>query len=74
VSIYNWIDDKGYEEGTQEDYEAFARKRSAVLVKYRDAGLENYIYFWTIKNIRISPIYSSEEEAKSWDGKVIELT
>ena len=28
MSIYNWIDDKGYEEGTREDYEAFERKRN----------------------------------------------
>ena len=74
MSIYNWIDDKGYEEGTREDYEAFERKRRAIITKYRDAGLSHHIYFWTIKNIRISPIYSSEEEAKSWNGKVIELT
>ena len=46
----------------------------AKLIRYRDAHLADYIWFWVVKNIRISPIYGSEEDAKTWDGKPIELT
>lgn len=48
--------------------------KEAQLIRYRDAHLVDYIWFWVIDNIRISPIYGSEEEAKGWDGKPIELT
>ena len=44
------------------------------LTKYRDAHLRDYIYFWTRENVRVSPIYHSEEEAHTWDGLIIELT
>lgn len=46
----------------------------AKLIRYKDAHLTNYIWFWIVKNIRISPIYESEETAKEWDGKIIELS
>lgn len=46
----------------------------AQLIRYRDAHLKNPIWFWVVKNIRISPIYESEQEAKTWDGKVIDLS
>jgi len=48
--------------------------KEAKLIRYRDAHLTNYIWFWVIDNIRISPIYDSEEIAKTWDGTPIELT
>ena len=48
--------------------------REAKLIRYKDAHLTNYIWFWVIDNIRISPIYDSEEIAKSWGGTPIELT
>jgi hypothetical protein len=44
------------------------------LTKYRDAHLRDYIYFWTHKHVRVSPIYQTEEEAHTWDGKIIELS
>ena len=46
----------------------------AQLIRYRDAHLADYIWFWVIKHVRVSPIYESEELAKTWDGKPIELT
>ena len=46
----------------------------AQLIRYRDAHLADYIWFWVIKHVRVSPIYESDEEAKTWDGKPIELT
>lgn len=48
--------------------------REYKLTKYRDAHLRDYIYFWTCENVRVSPIYQTEEEAHTWDGKIIELT
>ena len=50
------------------DFNVYPEK--AILTKYRDAGLIDYIYFWTIKNVQVSPIYSGEEEAQSWNGKI----
>ena len=44
------------------------------LTQYRDAHLKDFIYFWTSKNVRVSPIYHSEEEAHTWDGKIIDLS
>lgn len=46
----------------------------AKLIRYRDAHLADYIWFWVVKNIRISPIYYCEEAALEWDGTPIELT
>lgn len=48
--------------------------REAQLIRYKDAHLTDYIWFWVIEHIRISPIYPSEEEAMKWDGTPIELT
>ncbi len=48
--------------------------REAKLIRYRDAHLKDYIWFWVVENIRISPIYGSEEDAKGWDGTTIDLT
>lgn len=40
---------------------------SLELVKYRDAGLPTYTYFWVDKNHKVySPYFNSEDEAKEW--------
>jgi len=44
------------------------------LTQYRDAHLKDFIYFWTLESIRVSPIYHSPEEADTWDRTVIDLT
>lgn len=37
------------------------------LVKYRDAGLPTYTWFWVTSNHKvISPYFDSEEDAMSW--------
>ncbi len=37
------------------------------LVKYRDAGMPTYTYFWVSSEKRIvSPYFNSEEEAHQW--------
>ena len=37
------------------------------LVKYRDAGMNTYTYFWKDKNGKtISPFFDSESEANGW--------
>lgn len=37
------------------------------LVKYRDAGMNTYTYFWkNEKNQTISPFLNSEKEATDW--------
>jgi len=37
------------------------------LVKYRDAGLPTYTYFWvTPENRVVGPYFDSEEEARDW--------
>jgi hypothetical protein len=41
------------------------------LMKYRDAGLPTYSYFWINDNDRIvSDFFNSEEEAKIWINDV----
>lgn len=40
------------------------------LIKYRDAGMHTYTYFWVCDDKVISPYFDSEDEAKEWaDGK-----
>lgn len=40
------------------------------LVKYRDAGMHTYTYFWAdINNKIVSPYFNSEEEAYAWIEK-----
>ena len=46
----------------------------AQLIRYKDAHLTHYIWFWVVKHVRISPIFESEEQAKEWDGTPIDLT
>jgi hypothetical protein len=37
------------------------------LVKYRDAGLPTFTYFWISKENRVlSPYFNSAEEAENW--------
>ena len=36
------------------------------LIKYRDAGMNTYTYFWTIDKKVVSPYFDSENEAKEW--------
>lgn len=37
------------------------------LVKYRDAGMHTYTYFWIDEEERIaSPYFNSENEAQEW--------
>jgi hypothetical protein len=45
------------------------------LVKYRDAGMSTYTYFWTDSGSRVvSPYFDSEEDAKAWtEDKVTSL-
>lgn len=45
------------------------------LIKYRDAGMNTYTYFWKNSDDRIvSPYFDTEREAQEWYGdKVTEL-
>ena len=36
------------------------------LIKYRDAGMPTYTYFWTVKGRMISPFFDSETDAHKW--------
>jgi hypothetical protein len=36
------------------------------LIKYRDAGMNTYTYFWTIDKKVVSPYFDHEKEAKEW--------
>lgn len=36
------------------------------LIKYRDAGMNTYTYFWTNEKKTISPYFDSEQEAHEW--------
>ena len=37
------------------------------LIKYRDAGMQTYTYFWKNENDQIiSPFFDSEPEAMAW--------
>ena len=37
------------------------------LVKYRDAGMNTYTYFWVDSNRRtVSPYFDSDKEAMEW--------
>ena len=45
------------------------------LIKYRDAGMNTYTYFWTDSNHRVvSPYFDTEQEAQEWYGdKIVPL-
>jgi hypothetical protein len=47
---------------TSEDRENSAPQ----LIKYRDAGMATYTYFWTIDKRVVSPYFDSEQQAKEW--------
>lgn len=36
------------------------------LIKYRDAGMTTYTYFWTIDKRVVSPYFNSENDAQEW--------
>jgi hypothetical protein len=36
------------------------------LIKYRDAGMHTYTYFWTVDNRVVSPYLDTEKEAFDW--------
>ena len=36
------------------------------LIKYRDAGMPTYTYFWAIDKRVVSPYFDSEEQAIDW--------
>jgi hypothetical protein len=36
------------------------------LIKYRDAGMRTYTYFWAIGQRVISPYFDSEDDAMKW--------
>lgn len=36
------------------------------LIKYRDAGMNTYTYFWAIGRKTVSPFFDSEKEAMKW--------
>jgi len=36
------------------------------LIKYRDAGMHSYTYFWTIDGRVVSPYFDDEITAKEW--------
>lgn len=44
--------------------------RTFTLVKYRDAGLPTYSYFWVDEKHRVmSPYFDTEKEALDWMDK-----
>ena len=36
------------------------------LIKYRDAGMNSYTYFWSVNKKVVSPYFDSEVEATDW--------
>ena len=39
------------------------------LIKYRDAGMNTYTYFWTIDGRVVSPYFDHEKDAKEWTNE-----
>lgn len=37
------------------------------LIRYRDAGMHSYTYFWTINGRVVSPYFDDETTAKEWN-------
>lgn len=68
LAAANVMTDKGYGLGNEEDYLTFKAKRMLLtLVKYRDAGMNTYTYFWKNEEERVaSPFFDSENEAHDW--------
>ena len=43
-------------------------KQKIELIKYRDAGMQTYTYFWKNENHQmVSPFFDSETEAMAWE-------
>ena len=63
VAAANVMTDKGYGLGNEPDSLKFKAKRMLLtLVKYRDAGMNTYTYFWKNEEERVvSPFYDSEK-------------
>jgi len=36
------------------------------LIKYRDAGMHSYTYFWVLNGKTVSPYFDSDIEANIW--------
>lgn len=70
----NIMSDKGYGLGNEPDYLKFKAGRMLyTMVKYRDAGMATYTYFWKNEQERIvSPFFNSENEAWDWIKSVDE--
>ena len=64
----NMMSDKGYGIGNEPDYLKFKAGRMLyTLVKYRDAGMASYTYFWKNEEERVvSPFFDSEQDAYQW--------
>lgn len=77
LAAANIMSDKGYGLGNEPDYLKFKAGRMLLtLVKYRDAGMSSYTYFWKNEEERcVSPFYDSEadamqfiKQADEWDN------
>lgn len=68
LAAANVMTDKGYELGNEADSLKFKANRMLLtLVKYRDAGMNTYTYFWKNEEERLSsPFFDSEKEALEW--------
>lgn len=64
----NMMSDKGYGIGNEPDYLKFKAGRMLyTLVKYRDAGMNTYTYFWKNEHERVvSPFFDTDKEAHLW--------
>ncbi len=74
LAAANMMSDKGYGLGNEPDYLKFKAGRLLLtLVKYRDAGMNSYTYFWKNEQERVaSPFFDSEKEAYDWIKQVDE--
>ena len=74
LAAANLMSDKGYGLGNEPDYLKFKAGRMLyTLVKYRDAGMSTYTYFWKNEQERmVSPFFDSEKEAYDWIKQVDE--
>ncbi len=74
LAAANMMSDKGYGLGNEPDYLKFKAGRLLLtLVKYRDAGMNSYTYFWKNEQERVaSPFFDSEKEAYVWIKQVDE--
>lgn len=68
LAAANVMTDKGYKLGNEADSLKFKANRMLLtLVKYRDAGMNTYTYFWKNEEERLSsPFFDSEKEALEW--------